>query len=309
MNRLQKKCLIASTGTHAALFLTLLINSAFREKPQAKEESIQILEFIPARAVDIALAMGGGTPPPPAPTKPPETRPDPIPTPPPPEIKKIETPIPPPPEKPPEVKVEPREKPTPSPKEKEKPKEKPKEIVQAPKTTKTETNRAKIDLSKLINRGSTPKPETKARPDSKAQEAMARQEAARTAKLLGNVASIIRDQSSKATLVEMPGPGGGGEVYADYKSIVYTTYYQAWQSPTLSIDSEATTQAKIIIARDGSIVSYSIEKRSGNTALDKSVEAVLRRVEKIPLPFPEASKDTQRTFIINFNLKAKNLLG
>ena len=67
-------------------------------------------------------------------------------------------------------------------------------------------------------------------------------------------------------------------------------------------------KVKVVIARDGSVITDAILKRSGIPALDKSVENALNRVRQLP-PFPEGAKDAQRTFIINFNLKAKRLLG
>ena len=87
------------------------------------------------------------------------------------------------------------------------------------------------------------------------------------------------------------------------------TYYdQAWIDPEEVSDDDATVEVKVVIARDGRVISDSIIKRSGIPALDKSVQNALDRVEKLP-PFPEGAKEAQRTFIINFNLKAKRLLG
>jgi fido (protein-threonine AMPylation protein) len=42
--------------------------------------------------------------------------------------------------------------------------------------------------------------------------------------------------------------------------------------------------------------------------VDHSIQATLDRVTFVA-PFPEGAKDSQRTFIINFSLKAKKLLG
>jgi len=67
-------------------------------------------------------------------------------------------------------------------------------------------------------------------------------------------------------------------------------------------------KVKVVIARDGAVISDAIITRSGIPSLDKSVDNALRRVQQLP-PFPEGAKQTQRTFIINFNLKAKRLLG
>jgi len=48
--------------------------------------------------------------------------------------------------------------------------------------------------------------------------------------------------------------------------------------------------------------------RSGESRVDGSVQRTLERVSMIR-PFPEGSKDKQRNYIINFNLKAKRGTG
>jgi TonB family protein len=59
------------------------------------------------------------------------------------------------------------------------------------------------------------------------------------------------------------------------------------------------------VARDGRIIRATIVDRSGNRVLDLSVQKALDSVTKLP-PFPEGSRDDQRTFTIDFNLKAKH---
>jgi TonB family protein len=56
------------------------------------------------------------------------------------------------------------------------------------------------------------------------------------------------------------------------------------------------------------VVIANITRPSGDAAVDRSVQATLHRVTFIR-PFPEGSTDKQRTYNINFNLKAKRLLG
>jgi TonB family protein len=86
MNRLQKKCVIATTGFHLLLLVILLVGPAFfwaREKP----DDTPVLDMIPANLIDAATTGVGGAEPPPAPTPPPPTPPaptPPAPTPPPP---------------------------------------------------------------------------------------------------------------------------------------------------------------------------------------------------------------------------------
>jgi len=58
------------------------------------------------------------------------------------------------------------------------------------------------------------------------------------------------------------------------------------------------------VARDGSILSAEIVSRSGHREMDRSVDQALRLVSKLP-PFPESARDSERTFLIRFNLEAK----
>ena len=90
--------------------------------------------------------------------------------------------------------------------------------------------------------------------------------------------------------------------------MVKTYYDRAWIDPEEVSEDAATVKVKVTIARDGAVLSDSVIKRSGIPSLDKSVENALGRVRQLP-PFPEGAKEAQRTFIINFNLKAKRLIG
>ena len=68
MNRLQKKCVIATAGVHLLLLLILIVGPAFfYSKPKA--DDLQVLDVIPANLIDAAFNSGvaNATPPPPAP--------------------------------------------------------------------------------------------------------------------------------------------------------------------------------------------------------------------------------------------------
>ena len=58
MNRLQKKCLLASAGFHLLLFVILLVGPAFLSRTPA---DLPVIDFIPSKLVDAAV-MGGGNP-------------------------------------------------------------------------------------------------------------------------------------------------------------------------------------------------------------------------------------------------------
>jgi TonB family protein len=76
MNRLQKKCVIATTGVHLLLIVILFVGPAFfYSKPKA--DDLQVLDVIPANLIDAPFNSGvaNATPPPPAPVTPPQLPP------------------------------------------------------------------------------------------------------------------------------------------------------------------------------------------------------------------------------------------
>lgn len=78
MNRLQKKCVIATAGFHLLLLVILFVGPAFfNAKPKADDK--QVLDVIPANLVDIALNSGvsHAQPPPPTPIVTPPQQPTP----------------------------------------------------------------------------------------------------------------------------------------------------------------------------------------------------------------------------------------
>jgi len=64
----------------------------------------------------------------------------------------------------------------------------------------------------------------------------------------------------------------------------------------------------VTIASDGTVITASIVTPSGDASVDASVQKTLDRVTFIA-PFPDGAKETERTYIINFNLKSKRMLG
>src|SRR5437667_2728756 len=61
MNRLEKKCLIASAGTHLFLMMLVLFGAAFLVAPD-KTLTQAPLKVVPTRLIDTALSGGGGNP-------------------------------------------------------------------------------------------------------------------------------------------------------------------------------------------------------------------------------------------------------
>jgi protein TonB len=300
MSRLEKKCLIASTGTHLFLLLLLIVGSAFFVS-EPKPSNLPRIKVYSAKMVDALLAGGGGNPrlapsdaqekgqtlaQPPAPTQ----RTQPTPKPP---VKPIE---------PVAVKrVEPAKPPKPvPPKTREPVKENTKPNVDL-KPIQRETPTPPLDLKPVVR--------DNAERDRIAAEERAREQAAanrRLANQLAKAAESLKSGFASGVVVEASGPGG--PAYANYAAWVKEVYDNAWNVTDDLINQESTAKVTVTIASTGEVLSARILKGSGDAALDKSVQRTLNAVRFIR-PFPEGAPDKQRTFIINFTLKSKRGLG
>jgi TonB family protein len=289
MNRLQKKCLIATTGFHLLLVLVVVFGSAFFVSHSKPDES-QILTVISSTVVDAAFNSGmqSAQPPPPSPVQPPQpvqpTPQPPAPQPEPPKQTIIE-------------KVQEIFKPEP-------PKLEPNElnpVEPADKPTKPAPKKPQISLVPVVRKVSKPTTDT--------SEADERREAQRVrdqkARAFRSAMSSISEKSSTATEVSMPGPGTAA--YTNFKDALATIYYNAWTPPDDVTNDDAITKVRITIARDGSIISARIIGPSGDSRVDASVQRAIDRVTEVP-PLPDA-KESQRTVTLNFNLKTKRLIG
>jgi TonB family protein len=174
---------------------------------------------------------------------------------------------------------------------------------------KTMDKQPHVDLTKVVPR-SSPSAKDKAKADADAKEhAAAAERAARQSALarLKDATSKLDRGFASGTVVEVGGPGG--EAYADYKQFVRAVYEEAWVVSDQLMDETATAEVTVVIARNGDVISSRISRRSGNSVLDKSVQRALGKVTTIGRPFPEGAKESQRTFVIEFNLKAKRAFG
>ena len=303
MNRVQKKCLLASLALHALLCVILLVGPAFLSSNQ-KNGDHPTLQVIPSKIVD-SLFSGGGNPKanPPAAQKVVE---------PPPPVQPTETLPPEPAPKPPQIKEQAVEERKPV-VEKTKP-----ETVEKPAPQKSGIKVSNTVVKRTSEKDKEDKVRAEAEAKAKSQaEAKAREKAAADARrraaqqmearLNGAFESLSKNLSS-GTTIEPLGPTG--EAYADYGQVVKSYYDQAWIDPEDVSEDAATVKVKVVIRRDGTVTLDSIQKRSGVPTLDKSVQNALDRVRLRGLPpFPEGAKESQRIYIINFNLKAKRLIG
>ena len=285
MNRLQKKCLIATTGFHLLLVLTLVFGSAFFTSHPKPDDST-VLDVIPANLIDAAFSSGVKSAQPPAPTpivKPPEPTPQPP--------------------QPPQPKPEPVKPPDPEPVKPQKlPPEDLKPVEPVEKPAKPEPKKIEVSLTQVVRK--VPKVTT----DTSEAEAAraAAKEAKRRAAAIAKALTSISKNASSATTVEMPGTGSVS--YANYASVVKSVYEQAWTPPDDTASDDAMTRVSVTIGSDGAVITSRILDPSGDARVDASIQRTLDRVTFVA-PFPDGAKEKERTFIINFNLKAKRLLG
>jgi TolA protein len=119
---------------------------------------------------------------------------------------------------------------------------------------------------------------------------------------LDTLAAGVSSKASDHPIVE--NEGDSGPSFADYGTVVGNIFYRAWITPDNAVNRLAQTKARIVVSRDGRVVSAEIVGPCGEKDVDKSVERALRAVTSLP-PFPAGAHDDQRTFLINFDLKAK----
>lgn len=301
MNRLQKKCLIATAGFHLLLVLTLVFGSAFftaRPRPQ----DTHVLDVIPANIVEAAFNSGvknaqrpAAQPAPQIPiVQPPAPLPKPQPRPEPPQPKPQPKP------EPPAPKPEPVKHSEPKPDKAPQPEPKP-EVTKTPQpepkpAPKPEPHKIVPNLHRVTRHASA---------DAAAKRAAqaAREEKARL-KAIAAAASSIKANASSSTEVEMPGVSS--ESYANFKDALASLYYNAWTPPDNPANDSAITKVRIVIARDGKVISAKVIGPSGDAQVDASVRRAIDRVSSVP-PLPGG--ESQRTVILNFNLKTKRMIG
>jgi outer membrane biosynthesis protein TonB len=286
MDRLQKKCFVASAGFHLLLALILLVGPAFLTSPSPAENEA-ILDIIPSKLIDAPFSGGGSPnvkPPPPAPLIPPTPTSTPTPqTLPKPEVVK--------PEQPKETSRE--------------------QHIDQPDPDSLEPTEHKkprpITLTPTVKR---PDAQAKAK-EMAAAEARERQAADQkrraAAEALGSAVRSLRDDLSGITAIGDPG-SGGGEAYASYDQVVRSIYWHAWVPPEETASDNAIAKATVTISSDGTVVSARLVTPSADSSVNSSIQRTLERVTFIR-PFPEGAKEKQRVYHLKFDLRAKRLNG
>jgi len=285
MNRLHKRCFVASAGVHLLLLVILFVGPAFFSQKN-KMSDVTTVTFYPDLLIDSDFAGGGH----PNPKPPPVTRLAP------PQL---------------QVAVSVPQPQQPSPKD-----------AQEANTSRSvsdslemarDRKQHKVEVNTTLVRRK-PNSKTQDKPVStdsaaKAQEQQQADNRQRLARQLTRAAANIQDGISSAVTVEDFGQSAGGPAYASYAAWVKTVYEDAWVVPDDAANDDAIAKATVTIARDGTIISAQLTKKSGDAQMDASVQRAIERVTTIGRAFPDGSKDKQRTYVIPFNLKAKRGLA
>jgi TonB family protein len=297
MTRLQKKCMFFSLGLHGLLAVILLGSAGFGSRPQ--QTDLQVLTMISANIVDRAGSGGGTrgvslTPQPQGqPRAQSQSRPQP-------QAVHVE-----------QAQAEPA-RPTPRPRrEITHPRPEPDDskdvaLESKPRPSKRHP-RHEVQVDYTPAHAATREKRFEA---SQSSASSARAEARRLKEIessLAELASGVRSSGSQNSIVDVDGIGGG-EAFAGYRDVVFSAYYHAWITPDNAASRLGSVDAKVTIARDGSILSAELVRPSDDRALDRSVERALREVTQLP-PFPASTQDTQRTYVIRFSLEAKEMSG
>ena len=274
MSRLLKKCFFLSVGLHVLLVAVLVLGAAFLVTQP--EKLPPVLSMIDPNVLDNLLSPS--TPPQPKPNfnQPSATR-HPNVTPPRPPVKPIVQPpavTPPKPPKPPKV------KPTPRPKKPNPTKPKPKNTAKKPSDIKVNIGHPKKHTNKT-----RPNPPRPVKPAINAKDVNS------ALKGLNNLSAKIKVQVS----------GSNRAAFATYAQHVVAVYRRAWQ-PLIpkNLARARIAEVSVTISRDGRVITARIIRRTGDAALDKSVQRALDKVRSVGKSFPSGSRDAKRTFILDF---------
>ena len=268
MSRLLKKCLFLSIGLHILLAAALLICTAFFVvKP---EKIMPTLSMIAPDVLDNLLN--------PRPVSTPRKNPNPP-------VRRIVTPAP-----PRKVTPTPPRKVTPTPPRKVTPKKQSPSLkpTKSKVTPKPKRNTIKIAQNTQTSKGATGRPKKNTHP--KAPPVSAKQL---------NTIKSMRNQLSAAINVNVA--GANAAAFTSYANFVVGVYRRTWEPLIPSgLARSRIAKVSVTIRRDGRVLSKRIIRKTGDAALDRSVQRALDRVKTIGKSFPLGSKDSQRTFTLDF---------
>jgi TonB family protein len=171
------------------------------------------------------------------------------------------------------VQLKPKPKPVP-------PKPKPKKITPKPKPKPKP--KIRVNLNSNVR-----KPDAQKDTAKRARQAEAKRQTA---------LNKLQAKLSGRTSVNVP---IGRYASANYESLIRKKYMDATIHPG-AIGGDPVVKVRLVIARNGTVLSARVTGKSGVASWDRSVQKVLDRVKFIK-PFPEAMKGSQQTFSLNFN--------
>lgn len=274
MTRLLKKCIFLSIGLHVLVAALLIAVAAFFiTKP---EKVAPTLSMIAPEVLDNLLNPQS------APVQPRVT-----PTPPQPPVQRNRTPEPPTPRPP--NKVAPVPTPTP-------PKPLPKKPSPTKKTTPPKSTPAKkrpaikINAStKTVNGGGS---------TSRSPVAPPIRPSVNTEGLRKTVKNL-RTQLSAGIKVNVS--GANAAAFTSYAQYVVSVYRRTWE-PLIpkTLARSRVAVVSVTVDRTGKVLSARVVRKTGDAALDRSVQSALDRVRSIGKPFPSGSNDSKRTFTLDF---------
>lgn len=310
MNRFEKKCFVGSATFHGVLLAVIFLGAAFSSNK------------VPADLGPVVEFNAGGAPAPrgAAPANPPE------PSPPPPPLEKVE----PPPQQ--ETVKQPDPEPVkPKAPRRDEPKETEKEKGELPvpvkKDTKTkdvvkDTPKPKLVNTTVVRRSNVVDQAAvklaQNRRDQQLRTERAAQAAAQAAaaaerndaiSAVNRIVGSMGDGSSNTRVVSTTAIGNGtgagsGAASGRYGDGLKSLYDSKWILNADAYNEETAAAVRVVVRRDGTIVSSTITKSSGNASFDRSVSSALNGVARA-LPFPPDMKDAERAFTWRFERKTR----
>ena len=95
--------------------------------------------------------------------------------------------------------------------------------------------------------------------------------------------------------------GANAAAFNPFANLVVGVYRRTWE-PLIprGLARPRIAKVSVTIDRSGRVLSARITRRTGDVELDRSVQRAIDRVKTIGKPFPAGSRDSQRTFTLDF---------
>ena len=95
--------------------------------------------------------------------------------------------------------------------------------------------------------------------------------------------------------------GANAAAFTSYAQYVVSVYRRTWE-PLIpkTLARSRVAVVSVTVDRTGKVLSARVVRKTGDAALDRSVQSALDRVRSIGKPFPSGSNDSKRTFTLDF---------